>query len=135
MSCPTTTSQSWIEAAELKTFDPDAILMVQGDLSDFAMLPADRHFAATAYERLGAQHQRPNAERCEKRNLGKLDNQSLAALRQFIEARINLLRPLNVKAAVEHDVTDPIVGLYDFHVHARAVPASRVSHGISKSGS
>ena len=27
-----------IEAAELETFDPDAILMVQGETSDFAML-------------------------------------------------------------------------------------------------
>ncbi len=27
-----------IEAAELETFDPDAVLMVQGDASDFAML-------------------------------------------------------------------------------------------------
>ena len=43
-----------IEAAELKTFDPDAILMVQGDLSDFAMLILEGDVTVTADSARGA---------------------------------------------------------------------------------
>jgi hypothetical protein len=62
---------------------------------------ADRHFGATPKERLGAQHQGANPERRKERNLGKVDHQSLAALRQLLKPGIDFLRALNVKASVE----------------------------------
>ncbi len=91
------------------------------DLFDVLVGAADRHFGAAANERLGAQHQRANAERREERNLGEVDNQSLAALRQLVEAGIDLLRALNVESPVENDVSHLVVAFDDFHVHARTV--------------
>ena len=91
------------------------------DLFDVLVGAADRHLAAAANERLGAQHQSANAERSEEGNFGEVDNQSLAALRQLVKAGIDLLRALNVEAPVEHDVGDPIVAFDDFHVHAHTV--------------
>ena len=43
-----------IEAAELETFDPDAVLMVQGDPSDFAMLILEGEVTVTADSARGA---------------------------------------------------------------------------------
>ena len=43
-----------IEAAELQAFDPDAILMVQGDPSDFAMLILEGDVTVTADSARGA---------------------------------------------------------------------------------
>ena len=43
-----------IEAAELETFDPDAVLMVQGELSDYAMLVLEGEVTVTADSARGA---------------------------------------------------------------------------------
>src|SRR5580692_6045304 len=43
-----------IEAAELETFDPDAVLMVQGDHSDYAMLVLEGEVTVTADSARGA---------------------------------------------------------------------------------
>jgi phosphoserine phosphatase RsbU/P len=43
-----------IEAAELETFDPDAVLMVQGDASDFAMLILEGEVTVSAESARGA---------------------------------------------------------------------------------
>ena len=43
-----------IEAAELETFDPDAVLMVQGDPSDYAMLILEGEVTVTADSARGA---------------------------------------------------------------------------------
>ena len=98
------------------------------DLFDALAGAADRHFAAVANERLGAQHQSSDAERSQERNFGEVDNQRFAALRQLVKAAVDLLRALNVEATVQHDVSDLTVGRDDFHVHARIVPAAYRRH-------
>ena len=54
MSCPTNNLAILIEAAELETFDPDAVLMVQGDASDFAMLILEGEVTVSADSARGA---------------------------------------------------------------------------------